>query len=77
MNSNGLVIGGIIPAICLGLGTLFVRASLGAGASIPTYLAIVGTTIGVMGWASMGVTGHTAGLGATPAVGWAACMGIA
>jgi transporter family protein len=77
MNSNGLVIGGIIPAVCLGLGTLFVRASLGAGASIPTYLAIVGTTIGVMGWSSMAVTGHTAGLGATPAVGWAACMGIA
>lgn len=76
MNSNGLVIGGIIPAICLGLGTLFVRASLGAGASIPTYVAIVGTTIGVLGWASMAVTGHTAGLGATPAVGWAACMGV-
>jgi hypothetical protein len=58
MTSNGLVIGGIIPAICLGLGTLFVRASLGAGASIPTYLAIVGTTIGALGWLSMAITGH-------------------
>ena len=77
MNSNGILIGGIIPAICLGLGTLFVRASLGAGASIPTYLGIVGTTIGVTGWASMAVTGNTDGLGATPAVAWAACMGIA
>jgi hypothetical protein len=77
MTSNGLVIGGIIPAICLGLGTLFVRASLGAGASIPTYLAIVGTTIGALGWLSMAITGHAAGLGATSATAWAACMAVA
>jgi hypothetical protein len=37
----------------------------------------MGTTIGVIGWASMAVTGHTAGLGATPAVAWAFCTGIA
>lgn len=38
MTLSGFLIGGGIPAICLGLGTVFMRASLGVGASIPLYL---------------------------------------
>ena len=38
-----------IAAICLGLGTVFMRASLGAGASIPLYLAIVGSVVVLLG----------------------------
>jgi len=33
--------GGVIPAICPGLGTVLMRASIGAGAPIPVYLALV------------------------------------
>jgi transporter family protein len=35
MTLSGLLIGGPIPAVCLGLGTQFMWASLDAGASIP------------------------------------------
>jgi hypothetical protein len=61
----------------LGLTTLLLKASLGAGASIPTDPAIVGTTIGMVGWVSVAITGHAAGLGATSATAWAACMALA
>ena len=39
MNATSIMIGGIVPAIGLGLGTVLMRASIGAGASIPVYLA--------------------------------------
>jgi transporter family protein len=42
MTLSGFLIRGVISAICLGLGTVFMRASLGAGASILLYMAIVG-----------------------------------
>lgn len=45
MTPFGLLIGAAIPAVCLGLGTVFMRASLGAGASIPLYLAVVGSVV--------------------------------
>jgi hypothetical protein len=48
---------GAIPAICLGLGTVFMRASLGAGASIPLYLAVVGSVVALLGWSSFIWTG--------------------
>ena len=50
MNATSLLIGGIVPAVCLGLGTVLMRARIGAGATIPTYLAVVGTTIASIGW---------------------------
>lgn len=51
MTLSGFLIGGAIPAICLGLGTVFMRASLGAGALIPLYLAVVGSVATLNGWA--------------------------
>jgi len=50
MTLSGLLIGGAIPAVCLGLGTVFMRASIGAGASIPLYLAVVGSVVALLGW---------------------------
>ncbi|AZI35861.1 hypothetical protein NT2_10_00020 [Caenibius tardaugens NBRC 16725] len=57
MTLSGFLIGGVIPAICLGLGTVFMRASLGAGASIPLYLAVVGSVVAMFGWAALFWTG--------------------
>lgn len=57
MTPSGLLIGGAIPAICLGLGTVFMRASLGAGASIPLYLAVVGSVVALLGWGAVFWTG--------------------
>lgn len=40
-------------AICLGLGTAFTMASLGAGASIPPGLTVGGSVVALLGWASL------------------------
>ncbi len=76
MNAVGILVGGIIPAFFLGLGTVLMRSSIAAGASIPTYLAVIGTTIAVIGWSSVAVTGQSAGLRISSAVGWAMAMGL-
>jgi hypothetical protein len=47
VNATGVVVDGCVPAICLVLGTAPMRSSSAAGASIPTYLAVIGTTIGL------------------------------
>jgi transporter family protein len=56
---SGFLIGGAIPAICLELGAVFMRASLGAGASIPLNLAVVGSVVALLGWAAFIWTGGT------------------
>lgn len=53
MNAVGIIIGGVIPAVFLGLGTVLMRASMGAGMTIPMYLAVVGTTIAAIGWGAV------------------------
>jgi len=63
MNATGIMVGGIIPALFLGLGTVLMRSSIAAGASIPTYLAVIGTTIALVGWLSLAVTGQAVGCG--------------
>lgn len=50
MNATGILVGGVIPALFLGLGTVLMRSSIATGASIPTYLAVIGTTIALVGW---------------------------
>jgi transporter family protein len=74
MNATGLIIGGVIPAIGLGLGTVLMRASVGEGATIPTYLAVVGTTIAIVGWGAI-LLGDGATF-TTKASFYAAMMGI-
>ena len=53
MTLSGFLFGGAVPAICLGLGTVLMRASFGAGASIPLYLAVVGSVVVPLGWAAV------------------------
>lgn len=60
MTLSGFLIGGVIPAICLGLGTVLMRASLGTGASIPVYLALVGSTVAMLGWGATFLLGAAA-----------------
>ena len=57
MTPSGFFIGGAIPAVCLGLGTVLMRASLGAGASIPLYLGVVGSVVALLGWSAFIWTG--------------------
>jgi hypothetical protein len=45
-----ILVGGILPAILLGLGTALVQFSMGAGPSIPIYMATVGTTVAILSW---------------------------
>lgn len=77
MNAAGILVGGVTPALFLGLGTVLMRSSIGAGASIPTYLAVIGTTIALVGWSSLVLTGQSGGLRITAAVGSAVAMALA
>lgn len=43
------LIGGIVPAVCLGLGAVLMRGSMAGGATIPLYLPVVGTTVALVG----------------------------
>lgn len=77
VNVTSIVVGGLVPALFLGLGTVLMRFSIGADASIPTYLAVIGTTIALVGWISVVLTGQSAGLRVPGAVGWAIAMALA
>ncbi len=76
MNATGILVGGVIPALFLGLGTVLMRSSIVAGASIPTYLAVTGTTIALVGWISVALTGQAGGLRMSGGVGWAIAMAL-
>ena len=76
MNAAGILVGGIIPALFLGFVTVLMRSSIAAGASIPTFLAVIGTTIALVGWSSMVTTGQSGGLSSAGAVGWAVAMAL-
>jgi transporter family protein len=76
MNASDILVGGVVPALFLGLGTVLMRSSIAAGASIPTYLAVIGTTIALVGWTSLVLTGQAGGLRTTAAVGWAIAMAL-
>lgn len=56
MTPAALLIGGLIPAVLLGLGTVLMRASLAAGAGIAGFLAVTGTTVALIGIASLCIT---------------------
>jgi transporter family protein len=74
MNALALGIGGIVPALLLGVGTVLMRCSIGNGASVATYVATVGTTIAVVGWLASAVAGGVTGGGR--AIGAAVAMGL-
>jgi len=74
VNLAAIMIGGVVPSICLGLGTVLMRGSVGAGATIPAYLAAVGTTIAVIGWGSLLLTGNA--MASLKANAYAGAMGL-
>jgi transporter family protein len=83
MTPSAVLIGGIAPAVCLGLGTVLMRGSIAGGATIPLYLAVVGSTVALVGWAAIGWSGwpptSVRGIGLAVAMGlsWStaiACM---
>lgn len=71
---TALLIGGMAPALFLGLGTVLLRASVAAGASIPAFLGAVGTTIALIGWGAL-LTGHGAAAFGKATV-YACAMGV-
>lgn len=62
MNAVRILPDGVIPALFLGLGTGLMRSGIAAEASIPTWLAMIGNTIAVVGWGSLVLTGQSGGL---------------
>lgn len=45
MNVKSLLIGGLLPTILLGLGTVLMKLSMREGSSVPNYLVHVGGTV--------------------------------
>lgn len=45
MNAKSLFIGGLLPTVLLGLGTVLVKLSMREGSSVPNYLVQVGGTV--------------------------------
>lgn len=45
MNIKSLLIGGLLPTILLGLGTVLMKLSMREGSSVPNYLVQVGGTV--------------------------------
>lgn len=52
MEERGLLIGGVIPAVMLGLGTFLMKQSMRYGMSLSVYLMIVGATVLLCGFAA-------------------------
>ena len=76
MKPPGTLVGGVIPALFLGPGTVLMRSSIVAGASLPTYLAVTGTTVAMVGWISVALTGQAGRLRMSGGVGWAIAMAL-
>ena len=45
MNAKSLLIGGLLPTMLLGLGTVLMKLSMREGSSVPNYLVQVGGTV--------------------------------
>jgi transporter family protein len=45
MNVKSLLIGGLLPAVLLGMGTVLMKLSMREGSSVPNYLVQVGGTV--------------------------------
>lgn len=58
MGLKTLLIGGIIPSILLGYGTVLMKLSLQNGISLPSYLVVVGSTVLLYGGVALSITGQ-------------------
>ena len=57
-NTLGIVVGGVVPAICFGLSGIFAKSSTNHGISTGLYLLIVGAAVVVTGGMYCLVEGH-------------------
>lgn len=57
MNAKSLLIGGLLPTLLLGLGTVLMKLSMREGSSVPNYLVQVGGTVLCVGLVSTLVGG--------------------
>lgn len=75
MDLRALLIGGLVPTVLLGLGTVLMKLSMRAGSSVPNYLVQVGCTVAAVGLLASGLGG---GWVSTPrATMFAMAMGLA
>lgn len=75
MDINALLVGGLLPAILLGASTFLMKLSMREGASIPTYLVLVGGTVLCVGLLGLIMVGNwSAGIRASAS---AIVMGLA
>lgn len=74
MEGRTLFIGGILPAILLGTGTVLMKLSVRSGISLPIYLVIVGATVFGYGTVAAVMT-HSKTVSASSGL-FAFCMGL-
>lgn len=74
MELRSLVIGGLIPSLMLGLGSVLMKLSVRAGISLPIYLVLVGLTVFSFGGLASLFTGER--LANPMSIGFAIAMGI-
>lgn len=74
MTLTALLIGGIAPAVLLGVATVLIRVGMDSGAEIPIYLVIVGLSIAAAGGIACLVTGETSAN--AKAIAFAIAMGV-
>lgn len=74
MNTMALFIGGVAPAVLLGVSTVLIRFATGAGASIPLFLLVVGVAIALTGGVALLITGDWAG--SDKAIAFTIAMGL-
>lgn len=58
MEFKTLLIGGIIPSVLLGGGTVLMKLSLQSGISLPSYLIVVGSSVLLYGGTAASITGQ-------------------
>lgn len=74
MDFKAIVVGGLLPAVLLGIATCLMKYSLRHHISIPTYITVVGATVLVVGIAAVAFTRNWE---ITSQSGWAAMtMGL-
>ncbi|HUB97368.1 MAG TPA: hypothetical protein VL993_15705 [Stellaceae bacterium] len=81
MSAARILVGGVVPALLLGLGTVLMRSSTADGTPVPTHLApaclaAFGTAIALAGWGSLVLTSRSGGSGISGAVGWAVAVAL-
>ena len=79
---KSLIVGGLVPAILLGAGSVLMKLSLRAGSSVPNYLAQVGAAVLLIGLCASALNGgwvstyKASTFALTMGVAWASAIGL-